>query len=352
VSLVSRLLTDLPLDSVEPVLALDVVVTRGALVESRHRVHAAVVDATGRLRYAARNPRLRTWWRSCAKPFQVMPLVASGDLERLPWGSDELALACASHGGEPEHVAIAAAMLGSVGLEAGDLACGAHEPLTARGQRLLRESGATPSRLHNNCSGKHAAMLARAALAGWPTAGYERPRHPVQQEALASVAAWAGMAPEEVGVAVDGCGVAVFALTLEQMALAYARLAAAARDGDPVAAPVVDAMTRHPFLVGGSGRFDTALMEACNGRVLAKIGAEGVHSLALLDQAVGIAVKVEDGAPRAQYPAVLAVLELLGALPDPVPEALREFLLQPVPNTRGEIVGEVRLGNVDVGDLA
>ena len=163
---------------------LDIVVTRGALVESRHCLHAAVVDESGHLRLAAGDPLLTTWWRSCAKPFQVLPTLERGVFEALGWGADELALACGSHGGEPEHVALAGRMLASLGLEAGDLACGPHEPLSPRGARLRRESGHPLTRLHNNCSGKHAAMLARARFEGWPLEGYEQHDHPVQRASL------------------------------------------------------------------------------------------------------------------------------------------------------------------------
>src|SRR2546423_1766189 len=161
-------------------LSLDIVVTRGAIVESQHRVHAAVVDATGKLIGAARDSNMMTHWRSCAKPFQVMPLLESGGFDKIGWGDDQLALACASHGGEPEHVAVAEAMLASIGMEQGDLACGPHDPLAQRGQKFLRETGSRPTRLHNNCSGKHAAMLAHAHTNGWPAFGYERQEHQVQ----------------------------------------------------------------------------------------------------------------------------------------------------------------------------
>ena len=330
-------------------LTLDVVVTRGAMVESRHRVHAAVVSADGELLAAARDPQLRTWWRSCAKPFQVLPLVADGGFDALGWRADELALACASHGGEPEHVALAAAMLATVGLEEGDLACGAHEPLSARGARLLRESGQRLSRLHNNCSGKHAAMLARAVRHGWPTRGYERADHPVQIAALETVAEWTGMHAAAIALAVDGCGITVFGLPLAHMALSYARLARAAREGMAAPSRIVAAMTAHPFLVGGSDRFDTAIMEAFDGRVLCKIGAEGVHTLALVGAEIGIALKVEDGTPRAQYHAVLALLQHLGVAPAVWPDAIREFATPTVRNTRGETVGTVVVGGGDVG---
>ena len=333
-------------------LTLDVVVTRGSVVESRHCVSAAVVSAKGELLHQSGDPGVFTWWRSCAKPFQALPLVESGGLEKLGWKGDELALACASHGGEPEHVAIAESMLRSIGLEEGDLACGPHEPLASRGARLLRESGHRVTRLHNNCSGKHSAMLAQAHLASLPTNGYERIEHAVQQNSLREVALWAGVNDSALGVATDGCGVPVFALPLANMALSYARLVTAAARGHEAAARVVHAMTGHPFLIGGTERFDTALMQACRGKVLCKIGAEGVHTLALVDRGIGLAIKVEDGTPRAQYPAVLALLAHLGELPDPLPDSLREFAPRPLRNTRGESVGEIRVASAALGERA
>jgi L-asparaginase II len=321
---------------------LDVVATRGGVVESRHRVHAAVVDAHDSLAAGSGEPRRFTHWRSCAKPFQVMPLLESGGFDDLHWGDDELALACASHGGEPEHVAIADRMLSAIGLEEGDLACGPHEPLSNRGAKLLRDAGERPTRLHNNCSGKHAAMLACAHTSGWPMFGYERSAHDVQKCCLHSVAHWTGMAPGDIGIAVDGCGVVEFAMPLEQMARAYSRLARAAAGEDGMPRRVVGAMQSRPFLIGGSDRFDSILIEETDGRVVAKIGAEGVHSVAVLDQGIGIAVKVEDGAQRAQFPAIIRLLQQLDALPATLPPRLDEFLSRQIRNTRGETVGEIR----------
>jgi L-asparaginase II len=321
---------------------LDVVATRGGVVESHHRVHAAVVDAHDVLAAQAGDPRQRTHWRSCAKPFQVMPLLESGGFDDLQWGDDELALACASHGGEPEHVAIAKRMLAAIGLEEGDLACGPHEPLSNRGAKLLRDAGERPTRLHNNCSGKHAAMLAYAHTAGWPMVGYERSAHDVQRCCLDTVAKWTGLESGAIDQAVDGCGVVEFALPLEQMARAYSRLARTSSNGACAAKRIVSAMRTRPFLIGGSDRFDSILIEETDGRVVSKIGAEGVHSAAVLEQGIGIAVKVEDGAQRAQFPALLRVLQLLDALPAQLPPRLDEFLKRPLRNTRGETVGEVR----------
>lgn len=322
-------------------LALDVVVTRGALVESRHRVHAAVVDASGAVYATAGDPSLVTYWRSCAKPFQAMPLVRDGGLERFKWGDDELALACGSHGGEPEHVAIAARMLASLGLEEGDLACGIHEPLSRRGAQMARDGGAMLTRLHNNCSGKHAAMMARARLAGWPTAGYERADHPVQREAREEVAKWSGLDATALGVGVDGCGVSVFAMPLTAMALAYARFGDAYTRGEEPAARIGKAMVSRPFLIGGTERFDTVLAEETAGRVIAKVGAEGVHSVAIPDRGLGLVIKVEDGATRAQHPAVIEALRQLRVLSDPLPARLAEFARRPIRNTRGDAVGDI-----------
>jgi len=322
---------------------LDVVVTRGAVVESKHRVHAAVVDETGALVGVSRDPSYVTAWRSCAKPFQVMPFLESGGFDSLGWGDDQLALACASHGGEPEHIALAETMLSDIGMEEGDLACGPHDPLSARGMRVLREAGVRPTRLHNNCSGKHAAMLARAHTAGWPAYGYEREEHPVQRCCLEAVAKWSGLPESAIGRAVDGCGAVVFSLPLANMARAWARLGSAARDDDEVAGRIVHAMQTRPFLIGGTDRFDSILIEETEGDVVAKIGAEGVHSVAVPSRGLGIAIKVEDGAQRAQFAAVIRILQYLDVLPRKLAPRLEEFVHRPIRNTRGEVVGELRV---------
>jgi L-asparaginase II len=321
---------------------LDVVVSRGSEVESRHRVHAAVIDAEGSTVGGAGNMDFLTHWRSCAKPFQVMPLLQAGALDDLAWGNDELALAVASHGGEPEHVAIATRMLADLGLEEGDLACGPHDPMAARGQKILRESGARATRLHNNCSGKHAAMLARAHIAGWKTAGYEKRDHAVQQSCLESVAEWAGMDPEEMGQAIDGCGVVEFSTPLVNMARAWARFATAVQDEEVHPKRIHGAARDRPFLFGGSDRFDSILIEETEGQVMTKVGAEGVHAAAIPEQGIGFVIKVEDGSIRAQFPAVVRMLQYLDALPATLPPRLEEFRRRSLRNTRGECVGEIR----------
>jgi L-asparaginase II len=322
---------------------LDVVLTRGNAVESYHRVHAAVVGDGDKLLGEAGDPRAVTFWRSCAKPFQIMPFIASGGFDAAGWGDEQLAVACGSHGGEPEHVALIEKMLDDLGLEEGDLACGPQEPLAPRGAKILRESGIRTRRIHNNCSGKHTAMLGYARKSGWPIQGYERIEHPVQQSILNHVALWADMRPSQLVLAVDGCGAVVFGLPLDRMARAYARLGCAARRGEEIARRVVNAIVTHPFLVGGTDRFDSILIEETQGRVLAKVGAEGVHSAVVPDRGLGIALKVEDGNSRAQYPALLQLLQDLGELPVPLPQRLAEILRKSVRNSRGEIVGVIAI---------
>jgi len=185
-------------------------------------------------------------------------------------------------------------------------------------------------------------MLARAQTAGWHTYGYERHDHPVQRCCHQVVARWAGLAEGDVGCAIDGCGAVAFSLPLENMARAWSRLGRAARDEDAIPRRIVHAMQTRPFLIGGSDRFDSVLIEETEGYVIAKVGAEGVHSVAVPARGLGFAIKAEDGAQRAQYPAVLRTLQLFDVLPNELPPRLDEFLRRPIRNTRGETVGEVR----------
>jgi L-asparaginase II len=320
---------------------LDVAVSRGGGTESEHRVHAAVVGEGDELLGAARDGHAFTFWRSCAKPFQVIPFLASGGFDELGWDEAQLAVSCASHGGEPEHVALVERMLHDIGLEEGDLACGPHEPSSQRGAKILRESGGRPTRLHNNCSGKHTSMMAMARHKGWPTQGYEAQDHPVQRHILHEIALWTDLPCKKIVQAVDGCGVVVFGMTLERMARAYSRFAIAAARGEEFPRRVVDAMSNHAFLVGGTDRFDSALISETEGRVVSKVGAEGVHCALLTERGIGVAVKVEDGAQRAQVPALLRLLQELDALPTPLSPRLADWMRRPVKNTRGESVGEV-----------
>ena len=308
-------------------------------------MHAIVCDAEGEMLGSAGDPSYLTVWRSCAKPFQLFSFVESGGFDACGWGSEEMALACASHGGEPEHVELVARMLDSIGLEEGDLACGAHEPMTRRGVRLMHQAGLSPSRLHNNCSGKHAGMLAFARGQSWSTLGYERLGHEVQNRALAQIARWSGSPRDDMALMVDGCGVVAVGLPLGALAIAFARLGAAAEMGDEVPVRILAAIAAHPFLFGGTDRFDTVLVEESEGRLISKVGAEGVHAVTIPAEGLAVAIKVEDGATRAQHPALPKLLQLLGVLPEELSPRLAAFARTPIMNTRNELVGEVRVAS-------
>jgi L-asparaginase II len=323
-------------------------VTRGPHVESRHRIHAAVVTPGGRLHAHCGDPALVTFWRSAAKFFQAIPLVATGAADALGVTPAELALACSSHNGEPRHVAVARQLLERSRSGEADLVCGTHPSLNEDLARAQVASGEWLTRVHSNCSGKHAGMLALAARQGWPRAGYERIDHAVQQGCLAEVRAWTGLSDDGIGWATDGCGLPTFTLDLTGMARAYARLAEAAegRDGDgpaegsrAAARRLAVAVAAEPFLLAGTGRLDTELIGAVRGRIISKVGAEGVYCAALRDAGLGVALKVEDGSWRALGPALLAVLDQLA--PGAVPE-LDGWRHRPLLNSNDVEVGEVR----------
>jgi L-asparaginase II len=315
---------------------------RGAILESRHRVSVAVTDAEGTLVACAGDPDLVTFWRSAAKFFQAMPLVVDGGAEALGITDPELGVACASHNGEARHRQLAESLLAKARCGADDLTCGPHPSLAEGVARAMAERGERPTRLHSNCSGKHAAMLVQARFRGWHTTDYADLGHPVQHRCLEEVARWTGVGERDIGTGVDGCGVLCFALPLRAMALAYARLGARRLGGDASAAReaaadrLVRAVTAEPFLIAGTGRFCTELLTTSGGRVIPKVGAEGVYCAALPETGLGIALKVEDGDTRSSIAALVSVLDQLAP---GIASVASEWRSPPVWNTRGMVVG-------------
>jgi L-asparaginase II len=286
------------------------------------------VDSSGKLVAQAGDPGHVTFWRSAAKPFQAQPLVDDGVVERFGLKRQDLALTCASHSSEPAQVTLVREFLQRVGCSERDLMCGPHRPLSDAVAKDFETRGVRLTAVYSNCSGKHTGMLALAKHHGWPTEFYGRIEHPVQQRCLKSVSRFTDVAAQDLGVAVDGCGVACFALPLRSMALAYTRL-----DG-----PILEAMTLHPELIAGEGRPCTEMMRAHPGRVVTKVGAEGVYSALLVREELGVALKVEDGHSVASALAIAAVLAELGLMPQPA-----SLLRKPITNSRGETVGEMRV---------
>jgi L-asparaginase II len=316
-------------------------VVRGGLVESRHRVHVAVCDDAGSLMASLGDPEGWTYYRSAAKPLQALPLVEEGVVDGLGMSSAELALCCASHEGEAQHVEGSRAILAKVGADESLLRCGPHPPFSPYAARALADSGIEPSPIHNNCSGKHAGMIALATHMGWDPEDYHLADHPVQRRMLDEVVRWSGVPAEEVRSGVDGCGVLCFAVPLRNMAMSFASFAAAAARGEP-AAEVVRAMTGHPFMVGGTGRTCTDVMAAAGDRVFVKVGAEGVYAGGVPARGIGFAIKVEDGGRRAVEVALIRLLADLELITAAEVDELASHANPPVLNTRAEVVGEVR----------
>lgn len=335
-----------------PVAESLVEVTRGGITESRHRGHIVAVEPDGTIAAYLGAPETVTYLRSSAKPHQAVPLIISGAADRFGFTEKEIALACASHNGEPIHTELAASMLAKIGLGPEALKCGVHEPYSAEVARSLREKGEEPNVLQNNCSGKHAGMLALALHLGAPTETYDEPTHPVQLAIGKIVSRFSGVPIEDIAIGTDGCGVPVFGITVKAMALMYARLVAPPQDfSDDIrnaCARIVSAMTKYPELIGGtSERLDTEMMRAAKGRLVSKVGAEGVYTVGVLPcddwpRGLGLALKIEDGDDRRARPTVvIESLRQLGVLADESLEAVARYAFYPVLNRRGDVVGEV-----------
>ncbi len=309
-------------------------------MESSHRGAAAVVDPAGGVVAAWGDVARPVYPRSAVKPLQALPLIETGAAEEFSVGDAEIALATASHSGEPEHVALVAAWLKRMGLGARDLECGPHAPMDEAAADLVR-AGREPSPLHNTCSGKHAGFLATALHLGEQTAGYVLPGHPVQQRMEKVLSDMGGVDLEGAPVGTDGCGIPVIAMPLRAMALAMARLAnpdGLAPERAAACRRVFAAMAAHGRLVAGRGRFVTRAIEAGSGAFVVKSGAEGVHVAAM--EGLGVALKIDDGAKRASETAMAAILGHLGVL-DGI-RALDPYLDGIVLSRPGDRVGAVR----------
>ncbi|MDQ2856066.1 MAG: asparaginase [Acidobacteriota bacterium] len=327
-------------------------VRRGTITESRHRGHVAAVDGTGKLVAYLGAPKAVTYLRSSAKPFQAIPLLVSGAADRFGFTEEEIALACASHSGEPMHTELASSMLRKIGLPPEALKCGVHEPFSAAETRRLREQGKAPNVLQNNCSGKHAGMLALAVQLGASTESYDSPGNPVQIAIQETVARFCECSMDGLAVGVDGCGVPVFGMSIHAMALMYARLVNPQDVDGPLRSAcqrISTAMINHPEIIGGTtDRLDTEMMRAAEGRLISKVGAEGVYTVGVLPcedwpAGLGLALKIEDGDDtRARPTVVIEALRQLGVLSGESLEAVARFARFPVTNRRGDVVGEVR----------
>ena len=329
--------------------------TRGPLVESIHFGAVTVADGQGRLVAHYGDPQAWANLRSSAKPFQALSMVEDGAADVFGLSEREIAIACASHSGTEDHVAVLTGMQAKIGVSEADLLCGVHNPMDKPTAIAMSKRGEAPTPNRHNCSGKHTGMLAQAALRGLSKEEYIDPQHPVQQLILQTFAEMTDMPVGQIGIGIDGCSAPVFALPLRNMALAFARLAdpaGLAPSRADACRQITRAMMAHPDMVAGPGRFDTLVMGLLSGRAFAKGGAEGYQGMGLMpgalgpgSPALGIAFKIADGDPsdRARNVVSIEILRQLGLLsPEQIADGLADLAARPNTNWRKIVVGEIR----------
>lgn len=276
------------------------------LIENRHLGWAIVYDQQHGLLYSTPGAdQTATFFRSAAKPFQAFPLIEEGYASAL--SVEELALTCASHTGSSRHCVTASTILQKANLTEAALQCGSQTPIDSLALDALRQSNQAPSPLHHNCSGKHAGMLFCCRSAGWDVGTYLQPEHPLQRKILSALQTWGTV--RDIPVAVDGCGAPVFYLPLLAMARLYAQLGLADEFK-----PLRQAMLKYPELVGGEGRVDTVIMQASQGQILAKVGADGVLCASHVGKGQGVALKISDGSTWIRNITFVEMLVRLGWL--------------------------------------
>jgi len=322
----------------DPVL---VEVIRGNIVESRHSGAIAIADVEGRLLLALGDVSRPIYPRSAVKPLLAIPLIESGAADAFGLGTSELAVACSSHSGDKVHVEAVSALLAKSGLKESRLACGAHWPVSEDATRELLRAGARPQPIHNNCSGKHAAMLATAVHLGLETKGYERPDHPVQMAIKRVLSETCQVALDQNPMGVDGCSVPTHAMPLGALARGFARFAGGGRlplTRAVAANRLIEACFAEPVLIAGHDRFDTIVVRGLAGSALSKGGAEGVHCASLPKLGLGVALKIDDGAKRATE---RVLSEVLAALLPKARKILAHQLEGELHNWRGLSVGRI-----------
>jgi L-asparaginase II len=320
-------------------------VLRGAIVESAHRGAVAVFDADGKPFLEIGDTTRPVFPRSAVKAIQALPLVESGTADAYGFGERELALACASHSGEPAHVELATAMLAKAGLDRTALECGAHWPSSHDATIALARAGGSPNPLHNNCSGKHSGFLCTCVHAGIAHQGYVKAGHALQEMVRGAMQSVTGAVHGAENSATDGCSIPTYAVPLKSFALGFARMATGrgfAPERARAAKRLLSACMAEPFLVAGTGKADVALMQAAPGRIFVKTGAEGVYCAAVPELGLGIALKCDDGAARAAEVIVAAVLAKLLRADEVLAARLSKLARPPIESRIGAKVGSLR----------
>ena len=337
-----------------------IIADRNGIVENRHYVHAAVVEPSGRLLHVTGNPYRETLLRSAAKPAQALAILETGAFVKYGHNEADLALMCGSHNAEERHIKHARALLNKINATKDDLQCGGHPSISPSISHEWIKADFDPTPLYNNCSGKHAGMLAGAQALEAGMVRYHQLDHPMQQRVKSVVEELSGGSEDDIRWGVDGCNLPAPAMPLHRMARTYAKLAKAASIGARTSQPskqegnlacIFQAMVHYPGLVAGEGRFCTELMEAFNGILIGKVGADGCYGIAVRGSGegvgsdsngpIGIAVKIEDGSREVLYSAVAEILEQLQIGTSEMRQKLRSFHHPERLNTMGIVIGRL-----------
>ena len=320
-------------------------VTRSKYIESFHHGYICVVDSDGKVIYKKGDIDTVFFFRSSAKPIQIIPFIQSGGAKAMGYTQKEIAIGCASHSGEPQHQKTVLNVLKRLNLDVKNLRCGVKRPYNEDENNRLISNEEKPSALHSGCSGKHAAMLAYAKYLGCDVSDYNKAAHPVQQEVLKAISFFTDQRVDNIPIGIDGCGLPIFILPIYNMALSYARLTKYSQDPDSTyhqaCKAVFEAMNQYPEMVAGTGEFCTELMQYTNGKLIAKIGAEAVYCLGIKEKNLGVCIKIADGSERAVYPVVIQLLLELNVINNDEYEKLKHWHMAKLLNGLDEHIGYI-----------
>lgn len=337
------------------------ILTRSSRVESIHRGYFCITDPQKNIVYSIGNPDTKVYLRSSAKPIQAVAFVSSGAMDKFNISLEELGIICSSHSGEDFHREAVSSILSKIGLSEENLSCGVANPYNQEMINELIKKGERPSQLYNCCSGKHAGMLALCRYNNFPVEGYTEPEHPVQQLILKTIAELLECATNDVTLGIDGCGIPTFMVTLHQASYLYSLLAhgynGIGKYKDAFGL-IQKAMTSYPRMINGDKEFCTDLITLSEGKVIGKVGAEGIYCVSIPEMQLGICIKISDGNERGVYPVTTHILSELGVLNKQAMDKLKVWAYPPVKNHKGLVVGYTipvfsirnKENNIQIGD--
>lgn len=319
---------------------------RNNVLESFHRGVVCVVNHKGEIIFSLGNVEQIAYPRSAMKLLQVIPLIVGGGIAKFGFTLEEIAIMCGSHNAEAEHLRVVNAILSKIGLDETALHCGAQYPSSKRDANALIKANQKPKQIHNNCSGKHAGMLAACLLNGWPTEDYINPTHPLQQEIINVCSLLYEYPKDKMITALDGCSAPIFSVPIYNQALGFKNLAAPKhldKNIQSACSIIIDAISKYPFMVAGTGRYCTDMMTITAPQIIGKTGAEGIFCMSFTEQQLGVCIKIDDGKMLPQYNVAQALIEASGLFTKEQLLPLHQFAEDELKNFNNLVTGEIRV---------